>query len=73
MKKPVHKHLIIRAECNNTPTDQYVVEKWMRELSSLSCSLKKRYRHYWIRLLTNSGRLVQDREFDLSLETKPIS
>ncbi len=32
MKKPVHKHLIIRAECNNAPTDQYAVEKWMREL-----------------------------------------
>ena len=32
MHKPIHKHLIIRAETKNTPTDQYVVEKWMREL-----------------------------------------
>ena len=32
MKKPIHKHLIIRAECKETPTDQHVVEKWMREL-----------------------------------------
>ena len=32
MKKPIHKHLIIRAETKNTPTDQYVVEKWMKEL-----------------------------------------
>ena len=32
MHKPIHKHLIIRAETNKTPTDQYMVEKWMREL-----------------------------------------
>ena len=32
MHKPIHKHLIIRAETKKTPTDQYVVEKWMREL-----------------------------------------
>ena len=32
MHKPIHKHLIIRAETKNTPKEQHVVEKWMREL-----------------------------------------
>ena len=32
MHKPIHKHLIIRAETKITPTEPKVVENWMREL-----------------------------------------
>jgi len=32
MHKPIHKHLIIRAETKQTPTDPKMVETWMREL-----------------------------------------
>ena len=50
MKKPVHKHRIIRAECNNTPTDQYVAEIWNRELISI---LRKRESQNFDVTLTN--------------------